>query len=172
MGGPPCQGFSYAGKRMIDDPRNFLYKEFVGVVKKIKPKLFLMENVEGILTSNKGETYKSIVADFSGIGYRVHAKKMHTVYYGVPQKRKRVIIIGILNQIGVNPEECFPEEYTIDEKFFTTTKEAINDLPKILMNGGLDEMIYTKQPRLDYQKLMRGLITPNKYITLLKQKLS
>ena len=69
IGGPPCQGFSYAGKRLVDDPRNFLFREFVEVVKKIKPKVVLVENVEGILTSNNGKTFESIKDSFSEFGH-------------------------------------------------------------------------------------------------------
>lgn len=172
MGGPPCQGFSYAGKRMINDPRNFLYKEFVKIVEKIKPKIFLMENVEGILTSNKGKTYESIVGDFSKMGYSIHAKKMHTAQFGVPQKRKRVIIIGILEDLKVDPKDCFPQEYTKEDKLFTTTKEAISDLPTIESNGGSHVMSSSKKSKSDYQDFMRGDINVSEYIKKLLRKLS
>ena len=171
MGGPPCQGFSYAGKRMINDPRNFLYKEFVKIVEKIKPKIFLMENVEGILTSNKGATYESIVGDFSKMGYLVHAKKMHTVQFGVPQKRKRVIIIGTLKNLNIDPENCFPQEYTINESLYTTTREAISDLPTIEANSGFHVMDNNKKSKSAYQELMRGEISVSRYVKNLLSKL-
>jgi len=161
IGGPPCQGFSYAGKRMIDDPRNFLYKEFVEVVKKIKPKVFLMENVEGILTSNKGKTFESIVNDFSKLGFTLHGKKMHAVQFGVPQKRKRVVIIGV--KTG-NPELCFPENLLVDEQDYTTVDCAISDLPKIKVNGGEQVINLSSKPNSKYQKFMRGEISAEDFI--------
>ncbi|MFA5113740.1 MAG: DNA (cytosine-5-)-methyltransferase [Candidatus Margulisiibacteriota bacterium] len=156
VGGPPCQGFSYAGKRLIDDPRNYLYKEFVNIVEQIKPKVILMENVEGILTSNGGKTYESIKKCFTQLGYKIHGKKMHAVRYGIPQKRKRVVIIGLLKG---DPESCFPKELFIDESKYTTVQEAIGDLPPINK---------TRKQRIKnvstYQRFIRGQITAEDYI--------
>src|SRR5207248_3257370 len=76
IGGPPCQGFSNAGKRLIDDPRNFLFKEFVNIVSKVKPKVILLENVEGILTSDDGKTFQSIKESFKVLGYKMEGKKV------------------------------------------------------------------------------------------------
>ncbi|MCG2695134.1 DNA (cytosine-5-)-methyltransferase [Candidatus Parcubacteria bacterium] len=165
VGGPPCQGFSYAGKRMINDPRNFLYKEFVEIVEKVKPKVFLIENVEGILTSNNGETYKSIIDDFSKLGYSLHGQKMHAVEFGVPQKRKRVIIIGTKN--GIDPKLCFPDKKILDEKFQTTVSQAISDLPRIIANGGKDLMVLNKKPQSSYQKFMRGEISVKQFLKII-----
>lgn len=162
IGGPPCQGFSYAGKRMIDDPRNFLYKEFVEIVKKIKPKVFLMENVEGILTSNKGKTFESIVNDFSELGFSIHGKKMYAVQFGVPQKRKRVVIIGTRD--GIDPETCFPKGFLLDEQDYTTVDCTISDLPKIKANGGEHITNLNSMSKSEYQKFMRGEISAKKFI--------
>lgn len=160
VGGPPCQGFSYAGKRLVDDPRNFLFKEFVEIVKKIKPKIILVENVEGMLTSNKGKTFESIKESFSELGYIVHGKKLHAVKYGVPQKRKRVVMVGVLKG---NPEECYPDEIISDENRFVSVKDAIGNLPTIKVNGGENFLKQKIAPKGLYQKLMAGLITPNDY---------
>lgn len=97
VGGPPCQGFSMAGKRDTKDPRNSLFMEFVRIVAGLKPKFFVMENVLGILTmkTEKGEFVKDIIMkEYNKIGYKVEVKKLHAADYGVPQKRKRVIFIG------------------------------------------------------------------------------
>jgi len=159
IGGPPCQGFSYAGKRMIDDPRNFLFKEFVEIVSKIKPRVVLLENVEGILTSNKGKTYKSIKKSFESLNYSMEGRKIHAVKYGVPQKRKRVILIGIL---GKKPEKCFPGEIIQDEENFITVRDALSDLPSI---KGDSNMIYTylSKPKSGFQRLMRNEMLPNDF---------
>jgi len=96
-GGPPCQGFSGAGRRDTKDPRNSLFMDFVRVVDTVKPQYFVMENVPGILTMKnaKGEpVIEIIMAEFTKIGYHVQWKKLLAADYGVPQKRRRVIFIG------------------------------------------------------------------------------
>jgi len=97
IGGPPCQGFSHAGRRDTKDPRNSLFVEFVRIVNGLKPKFFVMENVPGILTMKtaEGESVRDIITrEFKGIGYDVKVKKLLAADFGVPQKRKRVIFIG------------------------------------------------------------------------------
>ncbi len=165
IGGPPCQGFSYAGKRMIDDPRNFLYKEFVEIVKKIKPTVFLMENVEGILTSNNGKTFQGIMDDFSNLGYVLHGEKLHAVEFGVPQKRKRVIIIGTNN--GTDPKKCFPQKITEEEEKQITVFQAISDLPQIVANGGSEVINLKKKAKTVFQQFMRGEITIKDFIKII-----
>jgi DNA (cytosine-5)-methyltransferase 1 len=97
IGGPPCQGFSIAGRRDINDPRNSLFMEFVRMVDGLKPKYFVMENVPGILTmaTAKNENVVEIIEkEFEKIGYKMKYKKLRAADYGVPQKRQRVIFIG------------------------------------------------------------------------------
>lgn len=124
VGGPPCQGFSHAGKRLIDDPRNILYKEFVEIVSKVKPAIFIMENVEGILSMDKGRMFASIKEDFELLGYHVVGKKLHAADFGVPQRRKRVLIIGSL---AGDPSRYFPINILSSENYLTV-REAIGDL--------------------------------------------
>jgi len=95
IGGPPCQGFSLArGQRFLDDPRNHLYKYFVDVVKRYKPKYFVMENVEGIINIGGGAILKQILEDFAQIGYEVDYRVINMAEFGVPQLRKRAIFVG------------------------------------------------------------------------------
>lgn len=161
VGGPPCQGFSNAGKRMIDDPRNFLYKEFVTIVKKLKPKVFVLENVEGIMTSNDGKTYEEIKSNFKELGYNVAGHKLHAVKFGVPQKRKRVVIIGTLKG---DPETFFPKELIGDEKNYVSVKNAIGDLFEIEVVGHTDVVKLPNKTSHFFQKFVRGLISPKEYI--------
>lgn len=164
VGGPPCQGFSHAGKRMIDDPRNLLYKEFVNIVKKIKPKVFVMENVEGILTINGGKTYEEVKSNFQKLGYSVAGQKLHAVKFGVPQKRKRVVIIGTLNG---NPEDLFPNPIIDDETSYISTENAIGDLFDIEVGEHEDKIRLTSKPTHPFQKFARGLISPSEYVKTL-----
>jgi DNA-cytosine methyltransferase len=123
IGGPPCQGFSLAGKRLSDDPRNFLYKEFVELVSELSPKMFVMENVPGILSSNNGKTFESIKNEFSLLGYNVVAQKLLASDYGVPQKRKRVFIVGLKAEKPIfNP----PKILTNDK--YITVNDTLSDL--------------------------------------------
>ena len=101
MGGFPCQGFSVANtKRNVSDERNTLYLELLRVIKDKQPKYFLAENVKGILSLEKGLVFKKIIADFEGINYHVEYKLLNTADYGVPQKRERVIIVGVRKDLG------------------------------------------------------------------------
>lgn len=100
VGGPPCQGFSTANpNRVFDDPRNFLFKEYARIISEAEPKVFLMENVRGILTLDKGRVFKAIKAEFEELGYHLYEKVLNAVNFGVPQIRNRVILIGVKKEI-------------------------------------------------------------------------
>lgn len=145
IGGPPCQGFSIAGKRIVDDERNQLYKSFVSFVKYHQPKVFLMENVPNIVSMGKGVVKDSIINDFEKLGYTVVYKVLLASDYGVPQNRKRAFFIGTKN----NKEFIFPIS-TI--KKHITSKEAISDLPKDTLEDGSQ---YPIKPQNEFQKMMR-----------------
>jgi len=106
IGGPPCQGFSTAGKRFWDDPRNHLLKSYVEALRTIQPSWFLMENVEGMLTTKRGEYVLHAIEAFLSLGYRVRMEKVYSHEYGVPQRRKRVVIVG--NRLGIDFEFPVP----------------------------------------------------------------
>ncbi len=126
IGGFPCQGFSIAnGNRHEEDERNFLYKEMLRIIKDKKPKIFIAENVKGILSLSKGKVFEMIKNDFQKLGYKVDYKLLDASKYGVPQKRERVIIIG--NKINV--ENLFPvETHGVDKLPLITVKESIGFL--------------------------------------------
>lgn len=127
IGGPPCQGFSMAGKigrTFVDDPRNKLFREFVRVVDLVSPKLFMMENVARMATHNHGKTITEVVQEFSKLGYTVQWKVLQTRNYGIPQSRQRMIMIG------TKGDTIF--QYPKEENRIVTVKEAISDLPKLL----------------------------------------
>lgn len=101
IGGPPCQGFSTANpSRSFDDPRNQLFKEYSRIIKEVQPKLFLMENVSGMVTMEKGEVFKLIKKELSNCGYTLYDSLLNAKDYGVPQSRRRMIIIGVRNDIS------------------------------------------------------------------------
>lgn len=115
VGGPPCQGFSEANRqRVIDDPRNHLYKSFVEVVRKINPPFFVMENVKGMLS-----VAEQVIEDFQNIGYKVAAHVLNAKDFGVPQNRERLIYIG--NRVGVDNEAIFARIQEISKNIPNTT---------------------------------------------------
>ena len=127
IGGPPCQGFSIAGnigRKFVADPRNRLFKEFVRVVKVVKPKFFVMENVARLYTHNKGKTRNEIIKDFEKLGYNVDCNVLNSADYGVPQVRKRVIFIGT----SANQKIEFPQK---EVKNYVSVKEALSKYPKL-----------------------------------------
>jgi DNA (cytosine-5)-methyltransferase 1 len=97
IGGPPCQGFSTVGKREVDDPRNKMYLEFYKAVKLASPEFFVIENVKGMLTLNKGAFVKDLIERFgpNGLGYTISYQLLNAADYGVPQNRHRVFYVGI-----------------------------------------------------------------------------
>lgn len=145
IGGPPCQGFSVAGKRIVDDVRNKLYKNFVRFVEYYKPKAFMMENVPNILSIGSGIVRDSIVKDFSDLGYKVVYQVLTASNYGTPQNRRRAVFVGFKNGF----EFKFPEK-TVEK--LITSSEALSDLPENSLEDGTPYPIASK---CDYQKLMR-----------------
>ncbi|MFZ1693057.1 MAG: DNA cytosine methyltransferase [Flavobacteriales bacterium] len=131
IGGPPCQGFSTAGPRFWDDPRNHLLKQYVRAIEVIKPKWLMMENVEGLLTTKDGEYVAEVVKAFVRLGYRVRLEKVYAHEYGVPQRRKRVIIVG--NRLGKDfmfPSATVPSHGRIFRKGGVTLAQAFHGLPE------------------------------------------
>ena len=135
VGGPPCQGFSTAGPRRSDDPRNRLIFNYLEIVQRTFPRWFLFENVEGILTSNGGKDIVALVEAFARLGYVVRLEKLNFAAYGVPQTRKRVIIVG--NRLGIAfrlPEGAFAfnsgkSRLLSPKPHAPSLHEAISDLP-------------------------------------------
>lgn len=169
IGGPPCQGFSYAGPtKDPKDPRNSLFKNFAYWVDVLKPKVFVMENVPGLLTgkNEKGEKVIDIIKKtFTDIGYTVKVWELNAANFGVPQNRERIFIVG--NKFGAEISEPPCTHYLPSEKKqlngkAKTLKQAINvqkaigDLPKLKAGEGAEETEFTTKPRSDFQKLSRG----------------
>lgn len=144
IGGPPCQGFSIAGKRIVNDDRNKLYKGFVRMVEYFKPKAFVMENVPNILSIGDGAVRETIINDFKSLGYTVETKVLTASDYGVPQNRRRAVFVGLTKG---NFDFDIP---MVAEK--VTTKEALSDLSEqSIEDGGM----YSVESTSGYQKLMR-----------------
>jgi DNA (cytosine-5)-methyltransferase 1 len=102
-GSPPCQGFSTAGKRNLDDPRNNLFKEFVRLLRGLRPKAFVMENVSGMVKGKMKLVFAEILRELKASGYKVKARLLNAMYFGVPQSRQRMIFIGIREDLEIEP---------------------------------------------------------------------
>ncbi len=150
IGGPPCQGFSLVGKRETGDVRNSLYLEYVRFVDCIKPKFFILENVKGLLSMEKGIYRDDIIKRFSALGYNVTYKLLKASDYGVPQSRERVFFVGLKNEI-------FGDQYfdfdLVKCQPMVTTKDALSDLPS-LDNHEL-QYEYSRDPKNAFQEKMR-----------------
>ncbi|MFG6656523.1 DNA cytosine methyltransferase [Scandinavium sp. M-37] len=125
----PCQGFSQGGVRKADRKINTLYLEFARALNLIKPKAFIVENVSGMVRSNFEHLLQDQFKVFSEAGYKVKSQVLNASHYGVPQDRKRIFIVGVREDLGVNYE--FPTPTHGDGlKPFTTIRDAIGHLPE------------------------------------------
>lgn len=148
IGGPPCQGFSIAGKRQVEDERNQLYKSFVEFVAHFKPKAFVLENVPNIFSMGNGSVKENIINDFEKLGYKVVSKILLASNYGIPQNRKRAFFVGVLNG------ESFEFPVATTQANEVTAYDAISDLPE---NSVIDGEPYSLMPDSDYQVDSRQL---------------
>ncbi|MGB1048945.1 MAG: DNA cytosine methyltransferase [Rhodothermales bacterium] len=152
LGGFPCQGFSRANRfRSVEDSRNALYLEFVRVVKDKQPRCFIAENVRGILSLDGGNVIQMIVEDFEKVGYEVEYKLFNLADFGVPQQRRRVIIMGTRKDVAEKSKPRFPEPThtnkvdLFDLERWKSIGEALAGIPDPdLAQGELPNHVYSK----------------------------
>lgn len=165
IGGPPCQGFSMAGARIrqgfIDDPRNYLFKHYFNVVKRVRPKVFIMENVKGIATMQGGKIFEEIKETFQDTDvlgrkpYNLCCRIVRAVEFGVPQKRERMIIVGTTIE-GIDFERLWEKtrvELVRDIPTYfnpVTVADAIENMPLATPDG----IIENPKPQTQYQKYL------------------
>jgi DNA (cytosine-5)-methyltransferase 1 len=168
IGGPPCQGFSYAGTKDPKDPRNSLFKYFVKWVEVLQPKVFILENVRGILTNKneKGEKVIEIIKkSFNSIGYTINVWELNAANYGVPQNRHRIFVVG--NKMGKEISPPLVSHYSPNEKKINmistkglkkavTVIQAIGDLPKLKSGEGEEKVVFLSRPKNNYQRELRN----------------
>lgn len=148
IGGPPCQGFSQKGQRKtIHDERNFLFKYYVSVVELVKPKYFVMENVPNLLTAEGGYFRHEIEELFNKLGYSLKYGVLNASDYGIPQNRRRAVIIGKLD--GDAPKLPVPKRNNV------TIWDAISDLAYLESGEGSEEQEYKYPAESDYEKMLR-----------------
>lgn len=150
IGGPPCQGFSLKGKNLgLNDERNFLFKEYAYIVEKIKPELFIIENVKNMISSGNGYFIKEISELFESMGYFIDYSILNAKDFGVPQSRERTIIIGYL-------KHKIPISNIEKSSNLVTVREAISDLDYLNSNDGEEFSNYILNPNSKYQEEMRS----------------
>ena len=171
-GGPPCQGFSLAGPRMADDPRNKLFQEFVRVVDGLKPEFVVFENVSGLVSMQGGAVLQAILREFKAVGYTCDFKVVNAADYGVPQARPRFIMLGARS--GQHPGFPSPthtprvaardDQISAFDRFelpsHLTVWDALSDLPHIEQGEGDEEMKHQGLRNNDFQSDRRGHRVP------------
>lgn len=148
IGGPPCQSYSTLGKRQMDS-RALLFQEYLRFLKIAKPKVFVFENVVGLLSMQKGELFKNICREFEQLGYKIKYKILNAVDFGVPQNRERVFIFG--SQINNQKDFCFPE----NKENPVSIAEALSDLPAIQSGENGDKIGYLFEANNKFLKFVR-----------------
>lgn len=169
VGSPPCQGFTNIGMpklrslgqpRKVNTSRNRLYKEFIRFVLLLRPRFFVMENVKGMLAIENGRIQRDIYTKL-GEHYRIDILYKDAADYGVPQHRKRIFIVG--NSLGLDNPDPKPTHFDASKTSikngrrlpYITTRDAISDLPKVMMGSDKNAMKYRAKPKSDYQKARR-----------------
>lgn len=148
IGGPPCQGFSMKGKKLgLEDPRNFLFVEYLHIVELLQPEVFVIENVKSLLSTSKGWFKQQIIERIESLGYYVDVGVLKASDFGVPQTRERTIFICCKRKKIYLPTPLVSKPITV--------REAIEDLSYLESNEGAFEQEYCTPPSSSYQIMMR-----------------
>lgn len=151
FGGPPCQGFSTSNQknRGFDNPNNWLFKEYIRVVKAVYPDWVVFENVKGLIETENGFFLEAVLQGFKKIGYTTSHFVLNSVNYGVPQKRNRLFIVASLHGSCLKPPKAFSRKVH-------TVQDAIGDLPNLENGASTNEMEYSKTTPSFYARILRG----------------
>ncbi|HPH40512.1 MAG TPA: DNA (cytosine-5-)-methyltransferase [Candidatus Fermentibacter daniensis] len=170
VGGPPCQGFSTAGnRRSRDDHRNHLFKDYCALVEAVAPDAFLFENVTGLLNMEGGAVFTEVLAELKKVAKEVRVWRVSADEYGIPQRRKRVIIVGFRTlkpfQLATGP---------LSSDLFggapVSVGEALSDLPALIAGQDGSGLMYRTAPQSPYQHLMRGEIDASAFVGTLSKR--
>ena len=148
IGGPPCQGFSLKGKKLgLEDPRNFLFKEYLNIVESIQPEIFIIENVKALLSTSAGWFKNQILEKIQQLGYFADYGVLTAIDFGVPQTRQRALFICCKSKKIQLPKPT--------SKKIVTVRDAISDLAYLNSGEGFAEQEYSTKSNSEYQNLMR-----------------
>lgn len=162
-GSPPCQGFSTAGKRKFDDDRNQLFREYVRLLRGLQPRAFVMENVSGMVKGKMKLIFADILRELKVSGYRVSARLLNAMWFGVPQSRQRIIFIGMRNDLGIEPGHPGVQWQPVCA--LCATKDVEDDVPNLAkfrnFNVATRKLKHHKpSPTLDANALVPGSAAP------------
>lgn len=151
FGGPPCQGFSTSNQknRGATNEHNWLFKEYLRIVRKVRPDWVVFENVKGLIETENGYFLEAVLKGLKRVGYKLNHFVLNSAEYGVPQRRNRLFIVGSLHGIEVSP----PPKTT---KIPITVAEAFEDLPNLENGASINEMLYALAAKSGYAKALRG----------------
>lgn len=167
VGGPPCQGFSTGGKRRsVDDDRNKLHERYASLLKKLKPDVFVFENVTGLLTMQGGRFVAHILEGLRDAGYEVALWRLNAAHYGVPQRRERVVIVGVPTGSALPKQPSAWTALSGGDGYLATpsVRDALDDLPAVRAGEDSSTLSYRSPPLTEYQRLMRGELTAPQYL--------
>lgn len=175
LGGPPCQGFSTAGNtRSMQDERNSLFKNYKQVIEAIDPDGFVFENVMGLLNMEGGRVFEQIKEALRAVTNQLSVWKLNAADYGVPQRRNRIILVGLQQNskpvVPPLPICNLTGNNLIGLPSAVTVYESLNDLPPLDPGQDGQNLDYISFPLTDYQKLMRGDISPEQYFHAVRGK--
>lgn len=170
LGGPPCQGFSTAGKkRTMEDPRNLLFRDYTKFLRKVKPDGFVFENVSGLLNMDKGKVFHDVKMEFKKVMGHIDGFVLQSEHFAIPQRRKRVFLVGQRQFAGAVESPRIITKLEPNGELFDSYKQcvsvsdAISDLPSLVPGQNGDTLDYVSPPLNSYQMLMRGEITAREY---------
>lgn len=166
-GGPPCQGFSLAGRRLPDDPKNRLFIEFLRLAGELEPRVILMENVPGIQSMQSGRVVDAITTMVNDLGYNVVTDVLNAAEYGVPQQRRRFIMLAFQDDRPLLPAPTHTSSREQAEALWQlpltpTVAEALDDLPSISQGEGAESLEHPGNYTHEYQKERQGRRSPGK----------
>ncbi len=169
IGGSPCQSFSISGKRLgLEDTRGTLFYEYARLVDEMQPKVFIYENVRGLKTHDKGKTWKIMQKTFDDLGYSIYQDVLNAADYGVPQNRRRLLVVGIRDDIQLSSEMQFPPEkkelkFTLHDFLISNAKEGnvVSKDAQIVVNKekGIVDRKYILTPKLKAYVMKTGTKT-------------
>lgn len=156
-GSPPCQGFSMAGKRDFGDDRNLLFREYVRLLRGLRPRCFVMENVASMASGKMALIFRDVLTELKACGYRVVARVLNAMYFGVPQSRERMIFVGVRADLPVEPSH--PQPISLPITASTAIRDVVNDPAEVamLLAAGQKYAAYHEWPRIPIGKTMADL---------------
>lgn len=163
FGGPPCRGFSTSNQknRSANNPSNWLFLEYIRLIKEIRPEWIVFENVKGIIETEQGIFLDYVLEHLDSLNYELDWKVLNAAHFGIPQKRSRLFIIGRLEK-----DKNFQFSEPLNNTYITV-KDAISDLPELTVGANTNELAYKCKPTSDYAKTLRGRLkkTTNHLVT-------